>query len=1255
MATAIQSAGSKSRAKLIAFGKHPGWDDHIEDIGLDDASLVTAKRRLYTEGLAGNIDSASWERLDESKRLSGFRHLFFWRMPQGWLVGRMWNSKDGKGRTKYPMTFAAMIEQAPAAWAVDQILPMLESLETKVTQTSSAEMVRFCAGEAKAKLDAVAATVTSGGGSDEQSLLARLVEHPLMDAEGKKQLGLARVFYEMERELGAFRRGTMLGRSKPTGAEAKSAHMRLPKVFSRPGDSSRAWVALLDREIDPQTPVLCFEPEGEEFVDVIIGEPGPSQLFCVKSSRSGIGLTTEVPYSLDEMFLGLARAKAEACKTPVGTTATPRNNTPASTKSGESSGKPWLKWLLGGGAAVIAVGVGVAVFGGGKPKDETKSLAMSDGKTAATEVNGDGTPAPPPPPVPVAIVDGSKATPAAKPPATVDAKPEAKPERKPEAKPVEPPKVEPKVEPEPEPKVDPVPQPAVDQEPDVPVDSGAPETFALGVYSAGDPRASWTVERDVARMRDEHARLSRERKTLGLPVSNAAIKELDSVISLANRLAKKEFTPQNKGVITAGIESIDQTLATARGAIDDGFAEVSATISKEIAATPSTVQNASLKKAWPSALARVPTNEGPEKARASVTALKTDFAALDAEATKMPRPAAPQQLSNPADWSAAVDTRMAAAIEAAAAKAADRDSAGAKAAIAGYNTWAAEASSFAKTVDEAAEALDRGAMPPKSPKESTFAADFPAVVAAIDGRAQTLTAAGTSNDPAQLLALITAPATSHEAVAKAWQRLGTLAWPTGPSELPRVVELSDGVVKEASTKLDAATKTGTAEADRVGAASTMWKRAASKVASAADVAIATSTLAPCGLTPEAFTELPASARYNTLVAGLAASVKAADPKSAVPKPTLDGFLQAVNALPASTAGQPAVASLLTDLQAAAAAPAAPDFASLGPGSKGWTAKVDGDSVTYSKGAQSIEFRKVASDGVDAMVSTTEVSVEQFGSALGDSSGKSIRDLMPSKSGEADRPGWGVIGWRWMSGGTGLRPGNAADQPGLGWIVEAPAGYYGGVSNPPKAPSLDIPMHRVSGGAAVAYAVSLGCRWPSAGEWAAAAAKDGGPANVFDADFAALEAAAKTRGDQVSPRSGSFQSKETPATPGASDGFLWFAPISHGAGPFKNTIGNVAEFVVSTREGAEALAARPLEELGKATSFANCGAIGGSALTAAAGPDQEMTKIRSTDFRLGFCDVGFRLAFTAGKSGPPPVTAGAVAAAIDKAGYLPPAQ
>ena len=38
--------GKSSRAPFInlgAFGKHPGWDDHIDDLGLESSQLINAK------------------------------------------------------------------------------------------------------------------------------------------------------------------------------------------------------------------------------------------------------------------------------------------------------------------------------------------------------------------------------------------------------------------------------------------------------------------------------------------------------------------------------------------------------------------------------------------------------------------------------------------------------------------------------------------------------------------------------------------------------------------------------------------------------------------------------------------------------------------------------------------------------------------------------------------------------------------------------------------------------------------------------------------------------------------------------------------------------------------------------------------------------------------------------------------------------------------------------------------------------------
>ena len=41
--------------RVAAFGKHPAWNDHVEDIGLESEPLVDLRRNLYVEGIGGGV------------------------------------------------------------------------------------------------------------------------------------------------------------------------------------------------------------------------------------------------------------------------------------------------------------------------------------------------------------------------------------------------------------------------------------------------------------------------------------------------------------------------------------------------------------------------------------------------------------------------------------------------------------------------------------------------------------------------------------------------------------------------------------------------------------------------------------------------------------------------------------------------------------------------------------------------------------------------------------------------------------------------------------------------------------------------------------------------------------------------------------------------------------------------------------------------------------------------------------------------
>src|SRR5580698_8055035 len=85
-------SASTSRLSLAAFGKHPGWEDHIPGIGMDTEALASLKQSLYFDGIRGQIDSGAWEKMEQLKRLEGFDHQFLWMRPGHTLLGLMWSS-----------------------------------------------------------------------------------------------------------------------------------------------------------------------------------------------------------------------------------------------------------------------------------------------------------------------------------------------------------------------------------------------------------------------------------------------------------------------------------------------------------------------------------------------------------------------------------------------------------------------------------------------------------------------------------------------------------------------------------------------------------------------------------------------------------------------------------------------------------------------------------------------------------------------------------------------------------------------------------------------------------------------------------------------------------------------------------------------------------------------------------------------------------------------------------------------------------
>jgi len=288
--------GPSERVFVAAFGKHPGWDDHIDDIGLETEIFVSVKRVLYVQGVGGNIDSGTWDKLLENQLIKEFKHAFVWWMDGNVIVGRMWSSRDGKGRTSYPMVVCAQCRQLPLEWVLQNIFPRLQAIEESCVATTSAPDVRMTIENARKEFRELAQQCEPS--SDVLAVcpdaLARLAECPEM---GPNHERLLRILYHIERETGRYRPDTSKGKAlRPT-------LLRVPASGPAVLESTPLWLSFLLTKFGMGTPVLIIMPLRNTWVDIIIGEPTEQQLYCLRTSLSVIPLTSSIPYNMGSEFI----------------------------------------------------------------------------------------------------------------------------------------------------------------------------------------------------------------------------------------------------------------------------------------------------------------------------------------------------------------------------------------------------------------------------------------------------------------------------------------------------------------------------------------------------------------------------------------------------------------------------------------------------------------------------------------------------------------------------------------------------------------------------------------------------------------------------------------------------------------------------------------------------------------------------------------------------------------------------------------
>jgi hypothetical protein len=260
------------RIHLAGFGKHPAWDDHIDDIGLATETLVLTKQLLYSEGIATQLASGAWDQIEKSGQAVEFDHRFVWGRNEQAIIGAIWASADRKGRTRFPLIICVQAGfDGPRA--IGLLLAPLERLGTLCREAKTKEKISDSFSQIQEELNGALFPSTAGNLFSETCDLG---ETSIIPALVTLTAGLRS------------RRPRSPGDTARTGG----SHFRLATISSQVKDSLSFWSGYLARRSESSLPYVIIAANGRRWVDLIVGEPIPGNFFCLRANINALPVTS---------------------------------------------------------------------------------------------------------------------------------------------------------------------------------------------------------------------------------------------------------------------------------------------------------------------------------------------------------------------------------------------------------------------------------------------------------------------------------------------------------------------------------------------------------------------------------------------------------------------------------------------------------------------------------------------------------------------------------------------------------------------------------------------------------------------------------------------------------------------------------------------------------------------------------------------------------------------------------------------------
>jgi hypothetical protein len=258
------------RMHVAGFGKHPAWDDHIDDIGLETETLVIAKQLLYSQGIATQLASGAWDHIETTDQSIEFDHRFVWARKGQALAGTILASSDGKGRARFPMIVCVQAESS-ALQAIQLYLTFAESLGRRCKAATSRQAVRESLQRACEELTAFPAVPGPQAKSRHS------------DFQGDD--AIVQILGHLSETLRSTRPGGMRAGTR------NSITFRVPAISLQTLENLEFWTGYLELCARLEVPYLAVASIGRSPVDLIVGEPAPNDFFCLRARETVLPLT----------------------------------------------------------------------------------------------------------------------------------------------------------------------------------------------------------------------------------------------------------------------------------------------------------------------------------------------------------------------------------------------------------------------------------------------------------------------------------------------------------------------------------------------------------------------------------------------------------------------------------------------------------------------------------------------------------------------------------------------------------------------------------------------------------------------------------------------------------------------------------------------------------------------------------------------------------------------------------------------------